>query len=358
MPHLFDPFVIRSVSLRNRIGVSPMCQYSSEDGVATDWHLVHLGSRAVGGAGLVMSEATAVEPRGRITLQDAGLWCDAQIEPLARITHFIRQHGAVPGIQLFHAGRKAGTMVPFLGLRNRRLTQDEGGWICVAPSPIPFRPDDPRPRELTTLEIVELREAFRRAAGRALDAGYDWLQLHAAHGYLLHSFLSPIANHRTDEYGGSFNNRIRFMLETVRAIRSAWPENKPLGIRLSATDWLEGGWTLEESIELARRLRSEGVDLIDASSGHAKAGQTYEKYPGWQVRFAEAIRKQADVATAAVGMISAPAQAEMIIASEQADLILLGEGMLRDPYWAFHAAEALGEKRRLRMPPPYDYVIS
>jgi 2,4-dienoyl-CoA reductase-like NADH-dependent reductase (Old Yellow Enzyme family) len=358
MPHLFDQLTVRGVTLRNRIGVSPMCQYFSDNGKANDWHLVHLGSRAVGGAALVMSEATAVEPRGRITLQDAGLWSDDQIEPLARITRFIRHYGAVPGLQLFHAGRKAATTAPFVGPRDRRVSEDEGGWACVAPSAVPFRPGDPAPLELKALDIAAIVQEFRTATARAVDAGYDWLELHGAHGYLLHSFLSPIANRRTDDYGGSFDNRIRFMLETVRAVRSVWPDSKPLAVRLSSVDWVDGGWTLEESIELARRLRPEGVDLIDASSGHARAGQSYNKYPGWQVPFAAAIRRDAGVLTAAVGMIKKPAQADEIVSSGQADLVLLAEGMLRDPYWPLHAAHALGAQARLAMPPQYDYVIN
>jgi 2,4-dienoyl-CoA reductase-like NADH-dependent reductase (Old Yellow Enzyme family) len=357
MPHLFEPFTLRGVTLRNRIGVSPMCQYASEDGKATDWHLVHLGSRAVGGAGLVICEATAVERRGRISPEDAGLWCDQQIEPLGRITRFIRRHGAVPGMQLAHAGRKAGTWAPFRGARSRRLTPEEGGWECVAPSAVPFRPGDPAPHELTVEEILDIQNAFRAAAVRAVEAGYLWLELHAAHGYLAHSFLTPLANRRDDLYGGSLENRSRFVVETVRAIRSVWPEELPLAVRLSATDWVEGGWTLDDSIELSKRLGAEGVDLIDASSGNAVAGTTYHKFPGWQVAFAEAIRKAAGIATAAVGAIQSPAQAETIIATGQADIVLLGERMLRDPYWPFHAAEKLGQRDRLPLPASYDYVL-
>jgi len=357
MPRLFDTFTLRGVTLRNRIGVSPMCQYSSEDGMATDWHLVHLGSRAVGGAGLVVCEATAVERRGLISPQDAGLWCDRQIEPLARITRFIREHGAVPGIQLAHAGRKAATFAPFRGERSRRLTPEEGGWECVGPSAVPFRAGDPPPHELTVAEIAEVQRSFRSAAIRAVDAGYLWLELHAAHGYLAHSFLTPIANRRADSYGGSLENRCRFVLETARTIRSVWPESLPFAVRLSATDWVEGGWTLDDSIALSRRLAPEGVDLIDASSGNAVAGTTYHKFPGWQVTFAAAIRKEAQIPTAAVGGINSPAQAETIVATGQADIVLLGERMLRDPYWPLHAAQELGQFDRFTMPPPYDYVL-
>jgi 2,4-dienoyl-CoA reductase-like NADH-dependent reductase (Old Yellow Enzyme family) len=357
VPRLFDPFRLRGVTLRNRIGVSPMCQYSSEDGKATDWHLVHLGSRAVGGAGLVMCEATAVEARGRISPEDAGIWCDFHVEPLARITRFLKQHGAVPGMQLAHAGPKASTYAPFRGARSRHVDKEAGGWQPIGPSPVSFRRGDPPPREISVTEIGEIQAAFRAGAGRAAAAGYEWLELHAAHGYLCHAFLSPLSNHREDCYGGRLENRCRFVIETVRAIRGAWPDALPLSVRLSTTDWVEGGWTIEDSIQLAKWLAADGADLVDCSSGHAVAGTAYMKYPGWQVGFSAAIRQAAGIATAAVGMIQTPQQADTIIATGQADLVLLGERMLLDPYWPFHAAQELGELQRLSLPPAYDYVF-
>jgi 2,4-dienoyl-CoA reductase-like NADH-dependent reductase (Old Yellow Enzyme family) len=356
MAHLFEPVPFRDVRLRNRIAVSPMCQYFSRDGKASDWHLVHLGSRAVGGAGLVMAEATAVTPEGRISPADAGLWSESQIEPLARITRFITEQGAVPGIQLAHAGRKASTAAPFDRPRGF-LTPDRGGWEPRGPSPIPFQPGDPPPRELSVEEIGLIRGAFRSATARARSAGYRWLELHAAHGYLLHSFLSPLTNRRTDAYGGSFEHRIRFALETFREMRQEWPESLPMSVRLSCSDWAEGGWTLEDSVELARRLKREGVDLVDCSSGALVPGVTYPAAPGWQVPFAESIRAQAGVATAAVGMITEARQADGIIRGGQADLVFLARKMVRDPYWPLHAAEELGLRESLVLPPPYDYVV-
>ncbi len=352
MPHLFDALTLRGVTLRNRIGVSPMCQYSSENGRATDWHLVHLGARAVGGAGLIICEATAVEPRGRITPGDAGLWCDDQIEPLARINRFLRAHGAVAGIQLAHAGRKASTARPWEG--GGRVPADAGGWTPVAPSPIPFHEGDPPPRELTTADLEEIRAAFVAAAQRALAAGYEWLELHAAHGYLMHSFHSPLSNRRTDAYGGSFENRIRFTVETAQAVRQVWPERLPLAVRLSCTDWCEGGWTLDESIELARRLRDEGVDLIDCSSGGSTPHARVPLGPGFQVPLAEAVRRGAGVATAAVGLITEPQQADEIVRSGRADLVLVGRAALRNAHWALDAAKALG--RAAACPPPVQYA--
>ena len=265
-PHLFSPFTLKGVTLRNRIGVSPMCQYSSEDGRATDWHLVHLGARALGGAGLIIAEATAVTADGRISPQDAGLWNDTQIEPLARITRFLSEHGAVPGIQLSHAGRKASTQRPWEG--NAQVPEAAGGWLPSGPSALAFRPDEEcTPHKLNREELAEIVDAFRAATVRALAAGYRWLELHGAHGYLLHEFLSPLSNQRSDEYGGSFENRIRLGLEVTRAVRATWPDHLPLTWRISATDWTEGGWTPEESVELAKRLKAEGVDLVDCSSG-------------------------------------------------------------------------------------------
>jgi 2,4-dienoyl-CoA reductase-like NADH-dependent reductase (Old Yellow Enzyme family) len=344
MPRLFDALTIRGVTLRNRIGVSPMCMYSAEDGHVNEWHLVHLGARAVGGAGLIIAEATAVEPRGRITPGDAGLWSDTQVEPFARITRFLKANGAVAGVQIAHAGRKAGAARPWDG--GRQLTDSEGGWGTVAPSAVAFGGDLWRePHALAREEIAGVREAFVAAARRALAAGFEWLELHSAHGYLLHSFLSPLSNRRTDGYGGSFENRMRLLLEVARAIRDVWPERLPLAVRISSTDWVDGGWTLDESVALAGRLKAEGVDLIDCSSGgNATTLPRDVLRPGYQVPFAERIRREAGIATAAVGLITEPGMAEAIIAGEQADLVLLGRAELRDPYWPLHAAKTLGQQ--------------
>jgi 2,4-dienoyl-CoA reductase-like NADH-dependent reductase (Old Yellow Enzyme family) len=349
MAHLFEPFTIKSVTLRNRVGVSPMCQYSCEDGMATDWHLVHLGSRAVGGVALVIVEATAVEARGRISPHDLGIWTDAHAEPLARVARFIKQQGAVPGIQLAHAGRKAGTARPWE--THRSLSDAEGGWDIVAPSAIPFADGYRTPAEMTLDDIRQVQTAFRDAAVRARDAGFEWLELHGAHGYLAHSFLSPITNHRTDEYGGSFDNRIRFLLETVRAIQQAWPDDQPFTVRLSCTDWIDSGWNVEDSTELARRLKGEGVDLIDCSSGGIAPHQHAVTGPGYQVPFAEAVRHAAGIPTAAVGLITAPTHADEIVRSGRADLVLLGREVLRAPYWVLDAAHEL--KQPAPVPPQY-----
>jgi 2,4-dienoyl-CoA reductase-like NADH-dependent reductase (Old Yellow Enzyme family) len=357
MPQLFDTLTIKDVTLRNRIGVSPMCQYSSHNGMANDWHLVHLGSRAIGGAGLVMAEATAVEPRGRISPQDAGLWSDEQIEPLARITKFVKEFGAVPGIQLAHAGRKGSAARPWEG--DNSLADDEGGWEIIAPSPLAFGHKLWRvPKEMDRNDIETVKNAFRDATKRALEAGYQWLELHAAHGYLCHSFYSPLSNHRTDEYGGGFENRIRFVLETVSVMREAWPENLPFSVRLSCSDWVDGGWTIQEAIELSKKLKERGADMIDCSSGFGTPDhKRYPFAPGWQVPFSEAIRKQAGVATAAVGLITEPVQADEIIRKDQADLVLLARQMLRDPYWPYRAAIALNEKEKVRGPAAYAHWI-
>jgi len=353
MPGLFDTFTIKSVTLRNRIGVSPMCQYVSNDGTATDWHLVHLGARAVGGAGLVIAEATAVEPRGRISPQDAGLWSDKHIEPLARITRFVKEHGAVPGIQLAHAGRKASAARPWEG--DNSLKEEEGGWPTIAPSAVAFGDKLWKvPKAMTHQDIKEVQQSFVAATKMALTIGYQWLELHAAHGYLCHSFYSPISNKRTDEYGGSFENRIRFTVETLECMRAVWPENLPLAVRVSCSDWVDGGWTIEETIELAKKLKRTGADLIDCSSGFGSPD--HKKYPfgpGWQVPFAEAIKREAQIATAAVGMITDPIQANEIIESGKADIVLLAREMLRDPYWPQHAAKALGYDLRSIVPSPY-----
>lgn len=354
MPHLFDPLTIKSVTLRNRIGVSPMCQYSSEDGHATDWHLVHLGGRAVGGAALVIAEATAVLPEGRISPGDAGLWADSHIEPLARINRFIKQHGAVPGIQIAHAGRKASADLPWKG--GKHLKDNEGGWDIVGPTTEEFGADLwKKPAALDKDGIRKIVNAFRESARRALEAGYDWLEIHAAHGYLLHSFLSPLSNTRTDEYGGSFDNRCRALMETISAVQTVWPENKPLTVRLSATDWVEGGWTSEDSVALGRKLKSAGIDLVDCSSG-ALRPQDVKTYPvgaGYQVPLAEAVKRGADILTAAVGMITAPAQADQIIRNGQADMVFLARELLRNPYWPVHAARALGHGDKLNLPVQY-----
>ena len=341
MSHLFAPLTIKSVTLRNRIGVSPMCQYSSEDGVANDWHLVHLGQFATGGAGLVIAEATAVSPVGRITPGDAGIWSDRHVAPIARINRFIKQHGAVPGLQLAHAGRKASAALPWAG--GAHLADAAGGWPTVAPSAVAFGGELGKiPHALSSAEIVGVQADFVAATKRAHEAGVEWLELHAAHGYLWHEFLSPLSNQRTDRYGGSFENRIRFGLETVRAVRAVWPERLPLTVRLSCTDWVEGGWTIDESVELARRLKTEGIDLVDCSSGGSSGMAKIPAAPGYQVAFAERIRAEAGIATAAVGLITEPAQADEIIRAGRADLVLLARELLRNPHWPHQAARTLG----------------
>ncbi len=351
MPQLFDPLTLRGTTLRNRIGVSPMCQYSSVDGMATDWHLVHLGSRAVGGAGLVMVEATAVEPRGRISPADMGIWSDAHVAPLARIARFVREQGAVAGIQLAHAGRKASTDVPWKG--GGPLSDAEGGWPTIAPSPLPFSARDRLPAEMTKDDIAVVLGAFRAAAVRAREAGFGWVELHAAHGYLAHSFLSPLSNRRSDEYGGPFENRTRFLLSALRALRAVWPDDRPLSVRLSCTDWAEGGWSLEESVELARRLKGEGADLIDCSSGGLVPDAKVPLGAGYQVPLAEAVRRGAGLPTAAIGLITEPMQADEIVRNGRADLVLLAREELRSPYWPIHAARVLGQMERLSIPPQY-----
>lgn len=336
----FTPITIGSVTLSNRIVVSPMCEYSSKDGFASDWHLVHLGSRAVGGAGLVFTEATAVSPEARISPQDLGLWKDEHIAPLARITAFLHSQGSHAGIQLAHAGRKASTFRP--GDGEGRVPPEAGGWVNVlAPSPIPFSGNYPQPQELDTAGLAHVRSAFRAAAHRAARAGFDVIEIHAAHGYLLHEFLSPLSNQRGDEYGGSFDNRIRLLLETVAAVREAWPQPRPLFVRISATDYTEGGWDLPQSIRLASLLRDHGVDLIDVSSGGNVAGAHIPVGPAYQVPFSEAIRRETGILTGAVGMITDPAQAASILRTGQADLVFIARELLRDPYWPIHAAAAL-----------------
>lgn len=338
---LFAPLTIRGVTLRNRVGVSPMCQYSSVDGFATDWHLVHLGSRAVGGAGLVIAEATAVLPEGRISPGDLGIWSDAHVEPLARCARFITEQGAVPGIQLAHAGRKASTAAPWDG--GGALTPAEGGWQPIfAPSAIPFRPSGPVPEALDEGGIQRVIDAFAAAARRALDAGFRVIELHAAHGYLLHEFLSPLSNHRGDAYGGSLENRARLTMEVVNAVRRVWPAELPLFVRISATDWIADGWDIEQSVALARMLAPLGVDVIDCSSGGIAPGARIPVAPGYQVEFAQRIRRDTSVMTAAVGLITTPHQAESIVRDGCADLVLLAREELRDPYWPLHAARKIG----------------
>ncbi len=339
MSRLFSPLRLRDLTFRNRVFVSPMCMYSSEDGAPNDWHLVHLGARAIGGAGLVIAEATAVTPEGRITPFDTGLWNDAQAEAWGRVVRFIRAQGAAAGIQLAHAGRKASTDSPWKG--GAPLSAAEGGWETMGPSPIPFAAGHPAPREMTAAEIDGVVEAFAAAARRAVAAGFQVVEVHSAHGYLLHQFLSPLSNRRTDAYGGSLENRMRLTLRVAEAVRSAVPEGMPVFVRLSATDWVEGGWDLPQSIELARRLKDAGVDLIDCSSGGTSPDAQIPVEPGYQVPFAEAIREEAQIATGAVGMITEPEQAEEIVASGRADAVLLARAMLRDPHWALHAAAEL-----------------
>jgi len=342
MPHLFDPLTIRSLTFSNRIFVSPMCEYSSDDGFANDWHLVHLGSRAVGGAGLVLTEATAVTPEGRISPQDLGLWQGEHVDFLARIVRFIHGQGSHAGIQLAHAGRKASTYRPWSG--SGAVPEPEGGWSDVlAPSAVAFAANYPQPRELTIEGIARITDAFVTAARRAHDAGFRVVELHAAHGYLLHEFLSPLSNHRDDGYGGSFENRTRLLREVTAAVRTVWPEALPLFVRISATDWVEGGWDIEQSVELARQLKPLGVDFIDCSSGGNAAQATIPIGPGYQAPFAERIRRETGIPTGAVGLITEPSQAEQIVATGQADAVLLARELLRDPYFPMRAARELGQ---------------
>lgn len=340
MSKLFSPLGLRSLELRNRIFVSPMCQYSSPDGLATDWHLVHLGSRAVGGAGLVMAEATAVAPEGRISPADLGLWSQAHAEALAPVARFIRERGAVPGIQLAHAGRKASTDIPWRS--QRALSPVEGGWEPVAPSRLAFSPAHPTPRALDSAGLKGVVEQFTAAAQHALRAGFHVVELHLAHGYLLHEFLSPLSNERDDEYGGSLEHRARLPLEVAEAVRRVWPEELPLFARISATDWAQGGWELEQSVVLAGWLKEVGIDLIDCSSGGLVPDAKVPAGPGYQTPFSATLRERAGIATAAVGMITDPTQAEQIVATGLADAVSLAREFLRDPYWPLHAAQALG----------------
>jgi 2,4-dienoyl-CoA reductase-like NADH-dependent reductase (Old Yellow Enzyme family) len=338
---LFSLYTLRSLTLRNRIVMSPMCMYSSQDGFANDWHLVHLGSRAVGGVGLVMTEAAAVCPEGRISPSDLGIWKDEHIEMLSRITQFIRQQGAVAGIQLAHAGRKASTVAP--GDGDGEVKIEDGGWITVAPSSIKFAEHYPQPVELDKNGIQKLVDDFVQAVRRALKAGFEVIEVHAAHGYLLHEFLSPLSNQRQDEYGGSFENRIRIVCDVVKAVRAEWPQHLPLFVRISATDWADNneGWNIEESIQLANILRELGVDLIDTSSGGTLPDAKIPLGAGYQTVFASRIRNEANIPTSAVGMITSPEQADHIVRTGQADLVFLGRELLRDPYWPLKAAQTL-----------------
>ena len=351
---LFSPLTIRSITIPNRIGVSPMCQYSAEDGFANDWHLVHLGSRAIGGAGLVFVEATAVTPEGRISPADLGLWSDAHIEPLRRITNFLKQHGSVAAIQLAHAGRKASTARPWEG--GQPLTEETGAWPTLGPSAIPCSGNYPAPSQLTLQQIANMVDAFTASTRRALIAGFDIVEIHAAHGYLIHEFLSPLSNHRTDEYGGSFENRTRLLREITQAVRSTWPEDLPLFVRISATDWVEDGWTPEDSVRLANSLKELGVDLIDCSSGGNSPAAVIPVAPGYQAPFAERIRRETGIRTAAVGMITEPKQAEDLVRSGVADIVLLAREFLRSPHWPVTAAQALDAP--VVAPPQYGRAFS
>lgn len=355
MPHLFEPLQLRELTLPNRIGMSPMCQYSAHDGVAGDWHVVHYGSRATGGLGLMLVEATAVLPEGRISPGDLGLWNDAQIEPLAKIVGQARAQGVVVAAQLAHAGRKAGVGLGWEAQRS--LTREEGGWPTVAPSAIAFGEGYDVPQALDEAGIRKVVDAYAAAARRARAAGFDVAEVHAAHGYLLHQFLSPLSNWRTDSYGGSFENRSRLLREVVTAVRAEWPQHLPVFVRLSATDWAEGGWDIEETVELCRVLKGLGVDLIDVSSAGLVPWAKIPAGPGFQTVFAERIRKEAGIATAAVGLITSPAQADHIVRTGQADVVLLGRELLRNPYWPLAAARELGQAvswplQYLRAAPP------
>ncbi len=340
MNHLFSELKIREITFKNRIFVSPMCQYSCEDGIPGTWHIVHLGSRAVGGAALVMAEATAVSAEGRISPQDTGLWTNAQIEAFRPITAFIQQQGAVPGVQLAHAGRKASTRPPWMG--RDPLREEEGGWQTLAPSAVPFSPDQPAPREMTPEDIDLVIRQFGAAAENARKAGFRVVEIHMAHGYLLHEFLSPLSNFRDDQFGGSFDNRIRFPLAIAKEVRAIWPAEWPVLVRISSTDWKEGGWDIGQSVKLSEKLKKLGIDLIDCSSGGILPDIRIPASPGYQTAFAAEIRQKAEIKTGAVGMITDPHQAEHILVSGQADAVFLARQFLRDPYWPLTAAMALG----------------
>ncbi len=350
---LFEKYKIRGIEFRNRIWVSPMCQYSSEDGMPTDWHLVHLGSRAVGGAGLVIMEATAATPEGRISPSDAGIWTDAHAESYKKITKFIKDNGAVAGIQIAHAGRKASTGEPWNG--GKKVEESGGGWETIAPSAVAFSPDFPLPREMTLEDIEKTTNDFVAAAKRSVAAGFEVIEIHAAHGYLFHEFLSPLSNKRTDEYGGALENRMRFLLETAEKVRAAVPENLPIFVRISATDWTDNGWDLEESIALCKKLKEIGIDLIDVSTGGNVPDAPIPVAPNYQVSFAAEIRRQVGIATGAVGMITEAKQAEEILENGEADAILMAREFLRDPYFPFTAAKELGGE--IEVPKQYGRAI-
>lgn len=352
MKKLFEPLKLREIEFRNRIFVSPMCQYSSENGMPSDWHLVHLGSRAVGGAALVMVEATAVSPEGRISPHDSGMWSDEHARAFKRIASFIRSQGAVPGIQLAHAGRKASTDVPWRG--GKPLSESQGGWQPIAPSPLAFDDESRTPRAMTQEDIEQVISRFLTAASHSIEAGFDVLEIHMAHGYLLHEFLSPLSNRRTDEYGSTPENRMRFPLRLAGALRDAWPAHLPVFVRISCTDWIDGGWDLARSIDFCRRLKTLGVDLIDCSSGALMPNAKIPAGPGYQVPFAAAVRQEVQIPTGAVGFITDPAQAEQIVATGQADAILMARELLRQPYWPLHAARALN----VDIPWPSQYLLA
>ncbi len=340
LPALFTPLALRDIEFKNRIFVSPMCQYSCTEGLPNHWHLVHLGSRAVGGAALVMSEAAAVTPAGRISPEDAGIWSATHAEAWKPITEFIKQQGAIPAIQLAHAGRKASTFSPWRG--SGKIVPENGGWEVIGPSTMPFSPAYPQPHAMSQADIEQCIADFTAATRHALTAGFEVAEVHAAHGYLLHEFLSPLSNTRTDAYGGSLENRLRFPLAVCQAVREIWPVGWPVFVRISACDWKDGGWSLEESIVLCKQLKAIGIDLIDVSSGGNVADTKITLTPGYQVPFAVAIKEQAGIAVGAVGLITQPVQAEQIVAMGQADVIFLARELLRDPYWPRHAASALG----------------
>lgn len=349
MSQLFSPFRIKDLEFKNRIFVSPMCQYSSQDGLPNEWHLVHLGGRAVGGAALVMAEATGVSPIGRISPSDLGVWSDDHTAAFRPIAKFIKEQGAIPAIQIAHAGRKASTRKPWEG--GKPILESEGGWRTIAPSSIPFG-DSPAPREMSRQEIDEVVEQFEQAARRSLAAGFEVIEIHMAHGYLVHEFLSPLSNQRTDEFGGGFESRARFPLMIADAVRKVWPAHLPVFARISATDWAEGGWDLEQSIVLSKRLKERGIDLIDCSSGGLVPHVKIPLSAGYQVPFAAAIRREAGLPTSAVGLITEAEQAEKIIAEGQADAVSLARAVLRNPYWPLEAAKKLGAD--IRWPAQYE----
>lgn len=350
MSTLFSPIKLRSLTFRNRIFVAPMCQYSCPEGLPGAWHLVHLGSRAVGGAAMVMAEATAVTPEGRISPSDSGLWNDSQAEAFLPIARFIAAQGAVPAIQLGHAGRKASVQPPWLG--GTTVATEQGGWQPVAPSPLPFGPGSPTPRELNHVEMAQICREFEEAAQRALGAGFQVVEVHMAHGYLLHQFLSPLSNRRSDEFGGSLENRMRFPLQVASRVREVWPQELPVLVRISATDWVEGGWDLTQSLQLCRQLKALGIDLIDCSSGGLVPDAVIPAGPGFQTPMAATIRVEVGIATGAVGLITAAVQAEQIIATGQADAVFLARELLRNPYWPMHAAQVL----KVEHPWPQQYL--